>query len=60
MDKRTGFYALVIGVLAFVLVRSYVHYKAGFAVQQDWLTWWQDLAAIFAAVGLIIVWKDLA
>jgi hypothetical protein len=59
-ERQFGFYALVVGVLAFVLVRSYVHYKGGFSLSQDWLTWWQDIAALAAAIGLILVWKELA
>jgi len=57
--SEAGFYALLIGVLMFVLIRAYVHYKGGFDWSQDWLSWWQDIAAVLLAVGLFIVFKKV-
>jgi hypothetical protein len=60
MTKReVGLYALLIGVLMFILIRAYTHYKAGFDWSQDWLTWTQDIAAVLAGIGLVLTWKEL-
>lgn len=57
--REAGMYALLIGVLMFILIRAYVHYKAGFDWSQDWLSWVQDSAAILAGVGVLLTWKEL-
>jgi hypothetical protein len=57
--REAGMYALLIGVLMFILIRAYVHYKAGFDWSQDWLSWVQDSAAVLAAVGVLLTWKEL-
>jgi hypothetical protein len=60
MTKReAGLYALLIGVLTFILIRAYVHYKAGFDWSQDWLSWSQDIAAVLSGLGIILVWKEI-
>ena len=58
-QNKAGFYLLLIGVLMLVTVRGYVHYKGGFSLQQDWLSWWQDLGAVAAAIGLAILFKKV-
>jgi hypothetical protein len=61
MTKReAGMYALLIGVLTFILIRAYTHYKAGFDWSQDGLSWSQDIAAVLAGLGVILVWKEIA
>jgi hypothetical protein len=52
-------YALLIGVLMFILIRAYTHYKAGFDWSQDALTWTQDIAAVLAGVGVLLTWKEI-
>lgn len=58
-QNRAGFYLLLIGVLMLVTVRGYVHYKGGFSLSQDWLSWWQDLGAVAAGIGLAILFKKV-
>jgi len=57
--REAGMYALLIGVLMFILIRAYVHYKAGFDWSQDALTWTQDIAAVLAGVGVLLTWKEI-
>ncbi len=57
--EQIGLYALLIGVLMFILIRAYVHYKAGFDWSQDALSWTQDVAAVLAGLGILLTWKEL-
>lgn len=64
--EDVGFWLLLIGVSMVLYLRAWTLYKGGIIGKQwtsiwklDWISQWQNVAALFVTAGTILLWKKI-